>query len=187
MQNLTIIAGSLKNQKIKTVDDPRTKYTPSKVKNAIFSIIDSKANIIGANFLDLCSGSGQIGFEAISRGAKSCTFVDISPLAIKTLKRNVEKLNLSDQVKIFKKDVIRFIKKTPEKYDMVFIDPPFNEGLFYKIINELLRSTEILTQDGIILIESKDNYEIRETRIYQIEGRYTYSGVKIDVLKRKGK
>lgn len=187
MQNLTIIAGNFKNSKIKTVDDSRTRYTPSKVKNAVFSIIDSKVNVVEANFLDLCAGSGQIGLEAISRGAKECTFVDISHVAIKTLKQNIEKFKISDQVKIFKKDVIRFIKKVPEKYDVIFIDPPFNERLFYKIINELLSTNEILTQNGIMVIESKDDYEIGETELYQIEDSHMYSAVKIDIIKRKEK
>ena len=183
---ISIISGKFKNQKIETVEDLRTKYTPSKVKNALFSIIESKIPIQNSSFLDLCAGSGQIGIEALSRGASSVTFVDISPHSIKTLKNNAEKLKISDDVRIFKKDVIRFIKKPPEIYDIVFIDPPFTEGLFNKIINNLLETESILTEYGRIIIESKDVFKITQNKKYEIEDEYNYSSIKIAILKRKG-
>lgn len=186
MQTISIISGKFKNQKIETVEDSRTKYTPSKVKNAIFSIIESKIPIQNSSFLDLCAGSGQIGIEALSRGASSVTFVDVSPNAIKTLKNNAEKLKISEDVRIFKKDMIRFIKKPPETYDIVFIDPPFTEGLFYKVINRLLITESLLTEYGRIIIESKEVFKIPQNKKYEIEDEHRYSSIKIVILKRKG-
>src|SRR6056297_2657231 len=130
MESLSIIAGKFKNQKIQQVEDIRTKYTPSKVKNAIFSILESKRPVQNTTFLDLCAGSGQMGFEALSRGASFVTFVDISDKSIKALKKNVHILGVSEKVRIIKKDMIRFLKKPPGRYDIIFVDPPFNKTLF---------------------------------------------------------
>lgn len=186
MNTLPIVSGKFKNQKIQQVEDNRTKYTPSKVKNAIFSILESKRSVLNANFLDLCAGSGQMGFEALSRGATFSTFVDISDKAIKALKNNVQKLQVADSVRIIKKDVIRFLMNPPEMYDIIFIDPPFNEKLYYRIMKMFLSTQEILKPGGRIIVESSKDIEIDNNEYYIIEDKYLYSSVKIEILKRKG-
>ncbi|MFP4461402.1 MAG: 16S rRNA (guanine(966)-N(2))-methyltransferase RsmD [Thermotogota bacterium] len=186
METMSIIAGKLKNQKIQLVDDSRTRYTPSKVKNAIFSILESKCSVQNASFLDLCAGCGQMGFEAFSRGASFVTFVDISEKSIKTLKKNVQSLNLSNKVRILKKDVMRFIKNPPEAYDIIFIDPPFNQKLYNRIINKLLSSKNILKPEGRIIVESFKNFSIFENENYNLEDEHFYSAIKIVILNRKG-
>ena len=186
MQTLSIITGKYKNQKIEQVEDSRTKYTPSKVKNAVFSILETKKPVYNSSFLDLCAGSGQIGFEALSRGAMFITFVDVSERAIKTLKNNAQKLNCSKDIRIFKKDVIRFIKKPPAAYDIIFIDPPFNEEMFDKVMETLLNHQQLLKPDGRIVVECGGDFKIRESEKYMIEDEHIYSSVKIEILKRKG-
>ena len=186
MDTLSVIAGKFKNHKIKQVEDIRTKYTPSKVKNALFSILESKRPIQNTIFLDLCAGSGQMGFEALSRGASFVTFVDISDKSIKALKKNVQCLSVTEQVRIFKKDVIRFLKKPPEIYDIIFIDPPFNEELFHRITLKLLNTKNIIKPEGRIIVESFKDFEVEKNEMYYIEDKYTYSSVKIVILKRKG-
>lgn len=186
MQTLSIIAGLLKNHKIELVEDSRTRYTPSKVKNSVFSILESKKDINHSVFLDLCAGSGQMGFEALSRGASIVHFVDISNSSIKTLKSNVQRLMVCENIRIFKKDVIRFLNTPPQTYDVIFIDPPFSEVLFNKIIRKLLNTDSILRADGRIIIESEKGFKIDNTEKYEIEDEYLYSSIKIEILKRKG-
>lgn len=186
MESLSVITGKFKNQKIQQVEDNRTKYTPSKVKNAIFSILESKQPVKNTTFLDLCAGSGQIGLEALSRGASFVTFVDISDKSIKTLKNNVQRLSVSDYVRIYKKDVIRFLKKPPDTYDIIFIDPPFNEVLFHRMTKRLFNTTELVKPGGRIILESFKDYKIEKNEHYSIEDKYSYSSVKIEILKRKG-
>lgn len=186
METLSVIAGKFKNKKIVQVEDIRTKYTPSKVKNAIFSMLESKRTVQNARFLDLCAGSGQMGFEALSRGASFVTFVDISDKSIKALKKNIQRLDVSERVRIFKKDMIRFLKSPPETYDIIFIDPPFNEALFYRMIMKLLNTEGILNQGGRLIIESFEDFKIAENENYIVEDKHLYSSVKIEILKRKG-
>ncbi|MEA1883462.1 MAG: 16S rRNA (guanine(966)-N(2))-methyltransferase RsmD [Thermotogota bacterium] len=186
METLSIISGKFKNQKIQLVEDNRTKYTPSKVKNAIFSILESKQPVKNTIFLDLCAGSGQMGLEALSRGASFVTFVDISDKSIKALKKNVQRLNVSDYVRIYKKDVLRFLKKPPETYDLIFIDPPFNEVLFHRIAKQLFNTTGIVKPGGRIILESFKGYKNEKIEHYSVEDNYSYSSVRIEILKRKG-
>ena len=186
MNTLTIVSGKYKNQKIQQVEDNRTKYTPSKVKNAIFSILESKRSVLDAHFLDLCAGSGQIGFEALSRGATFSTFVDISDKAIKALKNNVQKLQVTDNVRIIKKDVIRFLMNPPEMYDIIFIDPPFNEKHYYRIMKIFLNTQKILKPGGRIIVESYKEFNFDNNEYYTVEDKHLYSTVKIEILKRKG-
>ena len=186
MEPMSVIAGKFKNQKIQRVEDNRTKYTPSKVKNAIFSILESKMPVKNTNFLDLCAGSGQMGLEALSRGASFVTFVDISDKSIKTLKNNVQRLSVADYVRIYKKDVIRFLKKPPDLYEIIFIDPPFNEVLFHRLTKKLFSTTELIKPGGRIILESFKDYKIEQNEHYSLEDKYCYSSVKIEIFKRKG-
>ncbi|HRW33567.1 MAG TPA: 16S rRNA (guanine(966)-N(2))-methyltransferase RsmD [Thermotogota bacterium] len=187
MQTLSIIAGIFKNHKIELVEDARTRYTPAKVKNAVFSILESRKDINGSMFLDLCAGSGQMGFEALSRGASLIHFVDISSHSIKTLKNNVQKLMVCDQVRLFKKDVIRFLSSPPQTYDLIFIDPPFTEILFNKIVRKLLETDSILKDNGRIIVESEKGFSVDHSDLYELEDAYLYSSIKIEIFKRKEK
>ncbi|NGX27965.1 MAG: Ribosomal RNA small subunit methyltransferase D [Candidatus Anoxychlamydiales bacterium] len=118
---LRILSGSLKGQKILTPKDIRP--ATSTVRDAIFNIVSSQ--IEDANFLDLFSGSGAIGLEAISRGAKFATFVDKSPVSVRFIKKNIKNLNLEAFAKVIPLDVNLALKRLPGIFDIVTIDPPF--------------------------------------------------------------
>lgn len=185
MEKLTISSGNLKGKKIQGVDDKRTRYTPSKVKNSLFSIICSNIEIEGADFLELCAASGQIGIEAISRGAGTCTFVDISPLSIKTLKNNVNALEISNQIKIIKQDMIRFLRKTDKRFDIVFIDTPFIESLYKKMVSALLCKNDIIHQNGLLIVETQKRFESVESKMYDLIKSHEYGTIRIDMYKHK--
>lgn len=123
---MRIITGSARGVRLETLPgDEVTRPTTERVKEAVFSAIQFELE--GRRVLDLFGGSGQMGLEALSRGAASCMFVDASPEAIALIKRNAEKTHLSDRARYLISDYRNYLRKarTREKFDVVFIDPPY--------------------------------------------------------------
>jgi len=127
--------------------------TADQVKESIFNII--QGDVEGRSCLDLFSGTGQIGIEALSRGARSCTFVDASRTAVQLTKTNLEKTGLSGNV--FQADALRFLE-SKEKYDLIFLDPPYHGG-FYEDILKRIKDFDKLHTGGIIVVESPAELE----------------------------
>ncbi len=127
MQNkLKIIGGNWRSRCITIVDAPGLRPTPSRVRETVFNWLQN--DIIGSRCLDLYAGSGALGFEAASRGAKSVVQVENNALACRTLKDNAIKL-AADQIKVVQMEVFRYLVGDAEPFDVVFIDPPFAMGL----------------------------------------------------------
>ncbi len=123
MQNrLRIIGGEWRSRVITFDDVPDLRPTPVRVRETLFNWVQQE--IIGSHCLDLFSGSGALGFEAASRGAKSVTMVENNPLACRKLQANITLLNAS-QVQLKNSDVMRFLTGDPEAFDLVFLNPPF--------------------------------------------------------------
>ena len=149
---LEITGGSLKGRKVITTPRAVTRYTPNMVRKALFDIIDIKDK----SLLDVCSGSGVISIEAISRGASDVVSIDSSSKSIKTIKENLRTLGIKNKIKIYNKDFriqIPQLVKKEIKFDFVFFDPPFNKGYISHIFKTLMKSN-ILKSDGSLIIES---------------------------------
>jgi len=127
-----------------------TRPTTDRVKEALFSII--QFDIPGARVLDLFGGTGQLGIEALSRGAKSTVFVDEREEACKLIRENLKRTRLEQDAKVVRSDYLDYLSRCREKYDMIFLDPPYAEVF---LENALKRITEIdiLQSDGIIVTE----------------------------------
>jgi 16S rRNA (guanine(966)-N(2))-methyltransferase RsmD len=125
------------------------------VKEALFSIIQNK--IPDAVFLDLFSGSGQIGIEAISRGAAEAVLVEQNPKAIAVLRANINKIRIEGGVSVIKTDVFRALADlsvTGKKFDIIFMDPPYAEAVaFIRRVAKLICEYELLKKDGIFVCE----------------------------------
>ncbi|MFA6118286.1 MAG: 16S rRNA (guanine(966)-N(2))-methyltransferase RsmD [Parachlamydiales bacterium] len=160
---LKIIAGKFKNQKLSAPDDIRP--ATSLVRNAIFNICQNF--IEDTNFLDIFSGSGAIGIEALSRGAKFSTFIDKSFNSCKFIKANIKKLNLEKDTKVICLDAIKAVESLNTKFDIISIDPPF---IFYKenpkYLDDLLKllQKKLIHKNSIIFLE-QPTYAIREENI----------------------
>lgn len=127
MQNkLRIIGGNWRSRCITIVDAPGLRPTPSRVRETVFNWLQN--DIIGSRCLDLYAGSGALGFEAASRGAKSVVQVENNALVCRALKDNAIKL-AADQIKVVQMEVFRYLAGDAEAFDVVFIDPPFAMGL----------------------------------------------------------
>ncbi|MDR2580848.1 MAG: RsmD family RNA methyltransferase [Fibromonadaceae bacterium] len=124
---MRIITGDLRGRALLPIKERGIRPTSSKTREALFNIIGS---VQGFKVLDLYAGTGSIGFEAISRGASSATMVDISSKLLQAIKETAEKWKISEKIICQRNDVLRFAAQTlqsPEKYDLIFADPPFNE------------------------------------------------------------
>ncbi len=138
---MRIIGGELKSRKI---DFPKTKLTrpmTDKTKETLFNIIGDF--VVGKHVLDLYAGSGSVGLEALSRGALDVTFVDRADWSSRVIKKNLAQLKLEHKAEVLEGDVFRALQKLAKagrKYSLIFVDPPFLQGLVKKTLNQLDQS-----------------------------------------------
>lgn len=167
---MRVIAGDYKSKKLIFPKSKNVRPTADMVKKAMFSTLFDK--VIDSTFLDLFCGSGQIGIEALSRGAKEVFFVDNSFDSIKTTRENLKNINGKYIVK--KQHFTQFLNGQKNKFDIIFIDPPY-ESNYYNEALFLIYKNNLLKDDGIIICEHKnsnmnfENYKIISTKKYGIK------------------
>ena len=150
---MRVIAGEKRHLLLKTLEDLSIRPTTDKIKETLFNMI--QFDIAGRSFLDLFSGSGAIGIEALSRGASKATFVDNNDRAIKVIKENLEHTGLTERAKVIKGDAsltIENLSRENETYGIVFMDPPYDKGL-YKPVFEKLAKSNLIDENTIIILE----------------------------------
>ncbi|MBE7002025.1 MAG: 16S rRNA (guanine(966)-N(2))-methyltransferase RsmD [Ruminococcaceae bacterium] len=147
---MRVISGAAKGILLKTPDGLATRPTADRVKEALFSIIQFELQ--GTKVLDLFGGTGQLGIEALSRGAKSCVFVDESKDACKLIQENLKRTKLEHTAQVICGDYAFFLKKCRESFDIVFLDPPYAEKFLENSLN-LISEIDILQSGGIIVTE----------------------------------
>ena len=147
---MRVIAGTARGVQLKTPEGMQTRPTIDRVKEALFSIIHF--DIPGAKVLDLFGGTGQLGIEALSRGAVSATFVDQAESACKLIRENLRRTKFENSGKVVRGDYLEYLSRCREQYDIIFLDPPYAEVF---LENALKRITEIdiLRSGGIIVAE----------------------------------
>ncbi len=151
---MRIITGSAKGVKLFTLNgEDITRPTAERVKEALFSMI--QFDIEGRRVLDLFAGSGQLGLEALSRGAASATFVDSSKSAVEIIKKNAEKTKLIDRARILNADYKAVIKSFAgkEQFDIVFLDPPYAGDSVKNAIHAMLKA-DLFAQGALLVCES---------------------------------
>ena len=181
---MRIITGRARGTKLVTLEGNNTRPTSERVKEAVFSMI--QFDIEGRRVLDLFAGSGQMGLEALSRGALKATFVDNSKEAVNVIRQNVTKTHFEGESEIILSDAEGYLRriKGKEKFDLVFIDPPYAAGVQGKML-ELLLAHELLKPTSIIVCESgeedifKASPELAERFEIIKKARYSISYVTI--------
>ena len=181
---MRVITGSARGRRLETLEGEDVRPTTDRVKEAIFSVIQFETE--GRAFLDLFAGSGQMGLEAVSRGASSAVLVDRSKNAIKIIEGNAEKTHLKDQCSIVNSDAADFIKRSKgSKFDIIFIDPPYASGLYAPILLEL-KNCDMLKPTTLIICENDYEGLISENKaleeIYAVKKTSKYSKTVITVL-----
>ena len=147
---MRVITGKARGVALKTPEGMHTRPTADRVKEALFSII--QFDIPGAKVLDLFGGTGQLGIEALSRGAASAVFVDERDDACKLIKENLKRTKLDQNARVVRSDYLAFLNSNREEFDIILLDPPYAEVF---LENSLKRITEIdiLQSGGIIVCE----------------------------------
>lgn len=150
---MRVIAGKARSLKLKTIEDMSTRPTTDRIKETLFNMINPY--IQGARFLDLFAGSGAIGIEALSRGAKSATFVDNNRKCVECIKDNLIHTKLMDDAVVINKTAALALEelRNKEPFDIVFMDPPY-DNLYEKDILYKLMAYNMIDEDTIIIVEA---------------------------------
>ena len=167
---MRVISGDLKGKKISLPDDKKTRPLRDLVKESIFNLIEHsnkfRLKLDNANILDLFSGTGSFGIECISRNAQKVTFVENYDLALKILKKNIKSFGIQDKSEIIEKNCFDFFESKKifkEKFNLIFMDPPYKEDKINLIVNQI-KEREILDKNAILIIHrhKKDNINISD-------------------------
>ena len=167
---MRIISGSARGTKLYTLEGQATRPTLDRVKESLFNIIQNE--VVDSVFLDLFSGSGAIGLEAASRGAKKTILCDKSKDAIKVINKNVEKTHLKEKVELYNLDYeVLLNDKIKDTLDIIYIDPPYNSDFAIKAVNSIIKK-KLVNENSTIIIETDDEEKIIEG-LNKIEVRIT--------------
>jgi len=172
---MKVITGTLRGRTVQTLAGEATRPTAQRVKEALFSAI--QFDIEGRRVLDAFAGSGQLGIEAISRGAASCVFVDNSREAAEIVRRNTTTLGIGAVSTVLCQDTMQFLSRTAERFDIVFLDPPYAAGL---LEDALAASERLLNAGGLVVCESDERAQLPESvGALTLYRSYHYSHVKL--------
>lgn len=159
---MRIISGVARGSRLVTLEGTETRPTLDRVKEPLFSII--QGYIKDAIVLDLFAGSGALGLEALSRGAKSAVFTDVSEKAINVINQNVQKTKLEDKSIVLNQSYVETLKQMAsenQEFDIIFLDPPYTSGLLENAIREILEY-KLLSKEGIIIVETDMESELQK-------------------------
>lgn len=180
---MRVITGSARGRRLKDLPGLDTRPTTDKVKESIFNIV--QFDVEGRRVLDLFAGTGQMGIEALSRGAAFCDFVDSAPAALKVVQRNLKTCGLGDRAACHGKDFSAFLSRTRERYGVVFLDPPYASGNLDRAL-ELIAAIDIVVENGIIVCESLAEHQLPELPGPYEKGReYRYGKIKCTLYRRR--
>ncbi len=162
-KELRISSGTVKNKKLKTPEIPNFRPVQEIAKQAVFAILADKIN--GARCLDMFAGSGNMGIEALSRGAEWCDFVDSNYQSTKTIEENLFDTGFSDQAEVFLRDAVKYVQQIhlnePDKtYNVVFLDPFYDDIAQVHLLKQV---PTILKKDGVVIIFYGKQLNIEDT------------------------
>lgn len=178
---MRVISGSLKGKKLQTPQSYDVRPTTDRVKEGMFNIL--QFSIPGAKVLDLFSGTGQLGIEALSRGASHCDFVDQAPSSCRLVRQNISLCNLEKKASVHLCSAEKFLASSKDAYNIIMLDPPYHQEYIYKLLPLLSRC---LSPNGILLAEAEHTLDLPE----KINGlffskEYKYSKIKLIVYKNR--
>lgn len=179
---MRVIAGSARGRKLKALPGMDTRPTADKVKEAVFNII--QFDIEGRRVLDLFSGTGQMGIEALSRGAEHAVLVDKSPAAAAVIRDNLAVTGFTGSARVVQSDWQTFLGACREQFHLIFLDPPY-QGTTLENALETIAAIDILSEHGIIICESPLDKELPDAAGPLEKGReYRYGKIKVTLYHR---
>lgn len=147
---MRVISGKARGVNLKTPEGLQTRPTADRVKEAVFSIL--QFDLPGTKVLDLFGGTGQLGIEAISRGASSAVFVDASDKACLLIKENLRRCKMENEGRVIRCDYLEFLARNRETFDIILLDPPYAENFLENALNKI-SEIDILKSGGIMVAE----------------------------------
>lgn len=178
---MRVISGTARGLKLDSLDGLETRPTLDSVKEAVFSMLFDK--VYDANVLDLFAGSGGLGIEALSRGAKRCVFCDKSEKAMSVVRKNAEKARFFEQAHLVKADFKECLSKLGsdgEQFELIFLDPPYAGGLLDEALN-LIYDFSLLAPGGLVVAEYDNGTDVDIQR-YNVLKNKKYGRVCIYIL-----
>lgn len=176
---MRVITGTARGRKLRAPEGRDVRPTSDMVKEAVFSII--QFDIEGSEVLDLFSGSGQLGIEALSRGANYCRFIDKSRESIEITRENIETAGFKKRSGLAHMDSLDYLKTTQNKFDIALLDPPYEKGLILQALPLLERN---MSERGIVVCEHEKGLELPETvgRLVRLKD-YRYGKICVTVYR----
>lgn len=155
---MRVITGSARGKRLTTLEGESVRPTPERVKEALFSAVQFQ--IEGRRVLDLFAGSGQLGIEALSRGARQAVFVDASKDSIAVVQKNLESTGFAENAQVRNMDFASYLKQNREPFDLAFLDPPYRTGLLQRALPLVAGA---MNKGGTIICENPSDEEMPET------------------------
>ena len=175
---ISVTGGKYKGLKLHTVPGRSTRPTTSIVRKAIFDVVD----VEGKDFLDLFCGSCIVSIEAISRGARKVVAVDISTRSVGVCKKNQGKIK--ENFEVVKSDVMKYLKKCERRFDVIFMDPPYDMDIIPDVLDLILKQN-IMKENGIIIVEKRKGKKILIPESLSVLKEKHYGDTEVLILKRK--
>ena len=180
---MRVITGTARGRRLGELKGQETRPTTGKVKEAIFSAL--QFDLEGRRVLDLFAGTGQMGIEALSRGASSCVFVDMRRDAAALVRENLAVCGLSDRAQVVCGDAMGYLASVRAPFDLVFLDPPYGDEVLERAIAHIARF-DILAPRGIIVAESPADKTLPALSApYGVYREYRYGRIKVTVYHRE--
>ncbi|MBO0723430.1 MAG: 16S rRNA (guanine(966)-N(2))-methyltransferase RsmD, partial [Blastocatellia bacterium] len=184
-KHMRVIAGIHKGRRLKTLEGLRVRPTSDRMRETLFNILAPR--IEGANFVDVCAGSGAVGIEALSRGAAHVAFIESSRKAITIIGENLRHCEIREGVRVINRDALtalKYLASRETKFDIIFFDPPYDSELHSPVLWQIAKNN-MLAENGIVIVEHRrqsllsPNYdELRPYReIVQGESCLTFYGI----------
>lgn len=169
MKRLRIISGYLKGRYIAVPDSDLIRPTTDRVKETLFNILNNLIDFEDIKVLDIYAGSGNLGFECVSRGAKEVHFVEKNFVIYNNLEKNILSLDLKNQAKIYKMEAKKFAaSQSNSGYDLILLDPPFFKYDVYEVVDNLV-ANKIIKDDGMIIIERSIQTKEKDIEAFKVE------------------
>ncbi len=178
---MRVITGTAKGRRLQTPQGRDVRPTTDKVKESVFSVIQFQ--IQGRVFLDLFAGSGQMGIEALSRGAEKAYLVDQSLKSLRVIEENVKITHMEEKAVVVRQEAQAFLLSSNEKFDIAYLDPPFDMGLISQVLPLL---SEKMNKGGAILCEcGQDESLPREAGDFTLDRVYRYGKINVSLYRHR--
>ncbi len=181
---MRVISGIRRGHKLKSPDGIHTRPTTDRVKESVFNLI--QLHLPAGQVLDLFAGSGAMGIEAISRGTQRAVFVEKDRSAFRLLTENLQATRLTESATLENRDALQYLAGAVDAFDIIFLDPPYNQGLLRPVAEQIARRS-LLTPKGIIVVETEVGGETFSHPFFALRKQAKYGKTMISVFEYANK